>query len=85
MKHLLKPYGRSDLDVSSEYFNKRLSRARRTVECAFGIIRSKWQILDKPILTDIDHADKIVKAICVLHNVIIDREGMEHNKKRRKI
>lgn len=79
MKNLLKPYNKQDLNTEREHFNKRLSRARRTVECAFGIIRSKWQILDKPILTEVYFADKIVKAICVLHNTIIDREGMEHN------
>lgn len=79
MKNLLKPYSRQDLNAERETFNKRLSRARRTVECAFGILRAKWQILDKPILTDVRLADKIVKAICILHNTIIDMEGMEHN------
>ncbi|KAB0790345.1 hypothetical protein PPYR_15288 [Photinus pyralis] len=79
MKNLLKPYSKQDLNPGKEMFNKRLSRARRTVECAFGILRAKWQILDKPILTDVKIADKIIKAICILHNVIIDMEGMEHN------
>lgn len=79
MRNLLKPYGKQELNEEKEYFNKRLSRARRTVECAFGILRSKWQILDKPILTSAEHADKIIKTICLLHNIIIDKEGMEHN------
>ncbi|KAB0790312.1 hypothetical protein PPYR_15350, partial [Photinus pyralis] len=81
MKHLLKPYRKQELNADKEYFNKRLSCARRTVECAFGILRSKWQILDKPILTHPGHADNIIKAICILHNVIIDKEGIEHNLK----
>lgn len=79
MKNLLKPYSKNNLNPETENFNKRLSRARRTVECAFGILRAKWQILDKPILTDVQLADKIVKAICILHNIIIDTEGMDHN------
>lgn len=80
LRNLLKPYSRHQLtDVDKEYFNARLSRARRTVECAFGNIYSKWRILSKSIETNIDTADDIVKAICVLHNVIIDKEGMEHN------
>lgn len=79
LKNLLKPYSRQDLNAEREYFNKRLSRARRTVECAFGILRSKWQILDKPILTNVELADKIVKAVCILHNTIIDKEGIQHN------
>lgn len=79
MRNLLTPYRKQDLDPSCEYFNKRLSRARRTVEHAFGIIRAKWEILDKSISTNVTLADKIVKAICVLHNTIIDKEGVEHN------
>lgn len=41
LKNLLRPYSRQDLNAEREYFTKRLSRARRTVECAFGILRSK--------------------------------------------
>lgn len=79
MKNLLKPYSKNNLNTETENFNKRLSRARRTVECAFGILRAKWQILDKPILSDVTLADKIVSAIYILHNIIIDMEGMKHN------
>jgi hypothetical protein len=32
LSNLLKPYGRQSLDADKEYFNARLSRARRTVE-----------------------------------------------------
>lgn len=45
-----------------------------TVECAFGIAASKFRILQKSIETKIENADHIVKAICILHNVIIDLE-----------
>lgn len=79
LTNLLKPYNRQQLNADKECFNARLSRARRTVECAFGIINSKWRILNKPIETHIEVADDIVKAICVLHNTIIDKEGFEHH------
>lgn len=78
LPNLLKPYGRHQLHVDEEYFNIRLSRARRTVECAFGLIYSKWRVLATAIQTSVDVADDIVKCICLLHNIIIDREGMEH-------
>lgn len=77
LKNLLKPYSRRNLDADTEYFNMRLSRARRVVECAFGIINAKFRLLWKPIETSPDLADKIVKCICVLHNVIIDMEGVD--------
>lgn len=81
LPYLLKPYGRQQLDPDKEYFNCRLSRARRTVECAFGIIYSKWRILATAIQTSVEVADDIVKCICLLHNIIIDKEGMDHHLK----
>lgn len=77
MRNVLRPYPRSQLDQSKEYFNARLSRARKCVECAFGIMTAKWRILWKPIETGLDLADDIVKAMCILHNVVIDHEGVD--------
>lgn len=77
LRNLLKPYSRRNLDVNKEYFNMRLSRARRLVECAFGIINAKFRILWKPIETSPDLADSIIKCICILHNIIIDLEGID--------
>lgn len=37
------------------------------------------QILDKPIQTDVQLADEIAQAIYILHNTIIDREGIQYN------
>ncbi|GFO07823.1 protein antagonist of like heterochromatin protein 1 [Plakobranchus ocellatus] len=79
MDFLLKPYGRGNLSLEEECFNKRLSRSRKTVECAFGILVLKWGILDKPIKADTELVDRIVKCVCILRNVIIDKDGMDHN------
>ncbi|XP_062556435.1 uncharacterized protein LOC134221259 [Armigeres subalbatus] len=76
VRHLIRPYPRNQLTTSLAYFNSRLSRARKCVECAFGIMSSKWRILLKPIETSPKLGDDIVKAICILHNVIIDHEGV---------
>ncbi|CAF4890751.1 unnamed protein product [Pieris macdunnoughi] len=77
--YLMKPFGGRDLTVDQQNFNSRLSRARKTVECAFGRLYSKWRLLSKSIETDIQLADKIVKTMCLLHNIIIDKEGFERN------
>lgn len=72
---LLRPYSRRDCSLENEYFNSRLYRARKCIECAFGIITTKWRLLWKPIQTGPAFAEHLVKAICVLHNTIIDLEG----------
>lgn len=73
--YMMRPYPRRLLnDENKSYFNYRLSRARMTIECAFGIAAAKFRILQKSIETKVDNADHIVKAICMLHNVIIDLE-----------
>ena len=79
MHCLLKPYGGKNISFDEDCFNKRLSRCRKTVECAFGILTQKWRLLNKQIETSAELADRIIKCVCVLHNVIIDKEGIEHN------
>jgi len=70
----MRPYPKRLLnDENKSYFNYRLSRARITIECAFGIAGAKFRILQKSIETKVENADH-VKAICMLHNVIIDLE-----------
>ena len=59
---------------AEETFNKRMSWARKTVECALGILFSKLRILGGCIETGDKFADDIVNAICILYNIIIDIE-----------
>lgn len=58
-------------DQKKKIFNYRLSRARNTVENSFGILSSKWRILNKAIKTNVEHAIEVTKAVCVLHNLIL--------------
>lgn len=74
--YLMKPYSRKDLQGAEETFNYRLSRGRRVVECAFGILTSKWRLLLKEIEARPENADIIVKCVCLLHNIIIDKERL---------
>ncbi|KAK3734500.1 hypothetical protein RRG08_029695 [Elysia crispata] len=67
-----KPYSGTNLPLDKECFNKRLSRSRKTIECAFGLLTSKWRVLAKGIETRVDMVDSIVKCTCILHNTVID-------------
>ncbi|XP_065651227.1 uncharacterized protein LOC136079419 [Hydra vulgaris] len=48
--HMMKPYPSSNLSYKQRTFNYRLSRARRTVEYAFGIAASRFRIFRRPII-----------------------------------
>jgi len=73
--YMMRPYPRSsNLNLSKKIFNYRLSRARRTVECAFGILVARWRLYRRPIIASTSTSVKAVQATIVLHNFIIDRE-----------
>jgi len=76
-KNLLRPYPGRGLNDKRKIFNYRLSRARRYVECAFGILANKWRVLHTPILVEPDFTDCIVKACCILHNYVRRRDGYQ--------
>jgi len=61
----------------TEVYNCRHSRARRTVECAFGISVSKLRCLKTELQVSPEHVDKLVLAACLLHTLIIDKEGID--------
>nr|CAH7754472.1 unnamed protein product [Callosobruchus chinensis] len=69
-ENLMKPYSGKTLNPSQENFNKRLSRARKTVECAFGIMSSVFRVLRKPLLLEPEPAIQVVMACIVLHNFL---------------
>ncbi|XP_019700619.1 protein ALP1-like isoform X1 [Harpegnathos saltator] len=63
--YLMRPYPRRLLTSDSQrIFNYRLSKARRTIENAFGILVSRWRILRRPIQCKEKTAHKIVLACC---------------------
>lgn len=70
---LMRPYPRRHVTGNYEYqvFNARLSRARQTVECAFGILSSGFRVFKRPFENKVDTVKDIVKAACVLHNYLL--------------
>lgn len=70
--YMLRPYPRSssDPDGSKRAFNFRLSRARRIVENAFGILAERWRIYMRPIELAPTKVNVIVMATILLHNFL---------------
>ena len=71
--YIMKPYPRRNLDIYQRIFNYRLSRARRVVENAFGILSSRFRVFHSVISLEPDKVEKIVHASCALHNLLRSR------------
>ncbi|XP_068092062.1 putative nuclease HARBI1 [Hyperolius riggenbachi] len=69
-EHLVKPYPQRGLDRGKRIFNYRLSRARRVVENAFGILAQRFRIFLTTINLEPSKVQVIVLAACTLHNYL---------------
>ena len=67
---LLKPFSGRNLCNNEMVFNYRLSRGRRTIENAFGILAARWRIFRKPIRAEVCTVDRITEACVCLHNYL---------------
>lgn len=87
---LMKPFSKRNLTDEERIFNYRLSRARRIVENAFGILANRFQCLLGTMKQSPKTVATIVKAACCLHNLmrlrypalqqnVVDQEDPNHN------
>lgn len=68
---IMKPYPFRKCSKEQLIFNYRLSRARRVVENAFGILASRFRVFSTNVAIDVANVDKLVMAACALHNYLI--------------
>ena len=69
--NIMKPYGQANLDIKKRIFNYRLSRARRVVENAFGILANRFRVFMTGFCLDPQKVQIIAMACCSLHNFLI--------------
>ena len=69
--HQMKPYSYRNLTKEKQVFNYRLSRARRVVEHAFGILSQRFRVFGKAIPLSPEKAQVITMAACCLHNFLL--------------
>ena len=73
-EYILKPYSQRGLTLERRIFNYRLSRARRVVENAFGILSNRFRIFMTPINLIPEKVEIITFACCSLHNFLRSRK-----------
>lgn len=67
---LMKPYSIRCMTDEQRIFNYRLSRARRVVENAFGIMAHRWRCLLTTLQISPQRARQVVNATLTLHNLL---------------
>lgn len=72
---IMRPFSGKVLSDKKRIFNYRLSRARRNVESAFGILSNKWKFFHKAINVNLDLSILIIKTCCALHNFVTTGDG----------
>ncbi|CAH1979853.1 unnamed protein product, partial [Acanthoscelides obtectus] len=75
--YLLRPFGGHQLNELKRTFNYRLTRARKFIECGFGILANKWRIFHRPVNVSLYLAVDIVKACRILQNFIHKEERFQ--------
>ena len=75
--NLMRPYPRARVGVMErmkQIFNYRLSRARRIVENAFGIVAQRFRLFNRRIPLCPMNVDTVIKACCLLHNYLMEEK-----------
>ncbi|XP_072169416.1 putative nuclease HARBI1 [Diadema setosum] len=76
---LMKPFCARELSHEERIFNSRLSRARRVVEDAHGILASRFRCMLTQMLQRPETVTNIVMACVILHNILRQRIPGEQN------
>ena len=69
---LMKPYTSAVLTPSQQYSNYRLSKARMSIEEAYGELKGRWRVLQRKCESAQEVRDNAL-AYIVLHNICIER------------
>lgn len=73
--NLIKPFSARNMNAIQRVFNYRLSRARRVVENAFGIMSARFRVMRSPIKLEPVKTRQITLACCVLHNFLMNQKS----------
>ena len=71
---MMKPFSHRSQVQRERIFSYRLSRARRVIENAFGLLSARFRVFEKSIALHPEKAKTITLCCCVLHNLFLERQ-----------
>ena len=75
-EHLMKPYAHRTQVRHERIFSYRVSRARRIVENAFGLLQARFRVFTNSMFVEPRKVRKIVMCGVVLHNLFLARRPL---------
>ena len=68
--HLMRPYPGRQSTQEKKAYNYRHSRARRIVECAFGLLAARWRVFQSKMAIKPSNVIKVVQGTLILHKML---------------
>ena len=69
-RNIMRPFPGRGCSKPQQIYNCMLSRARRVIENAFGVLAARWRVYHTKVAVNPERVTAIVKATCVLHNLL---------------
>ena len=77
---LMCPYQGASKASREGYFSSNIESVRKDVECVFGILKTRWKILESGIrFRDIERVEQIFNVCCMLHNMMLSEMADREN------
>eukprot|EP00795_Rhopilema_esculentum_P004036 gene4036-20211_t len=67
------------MELDKVIANYRISRARRIIENAFGILTARFRIFSRPINAKVEHVESCTKASVALHNYLMKSKKFKNS------
>ena len=67
LPNVMKEYG-EDAHDKKAIFNQILRTGRNQIECAFGRLKARWQILNRPMNIKLENVPTVIYTCFILHN-----------------